>query len=282
MGRDGIMSVQLELFIKIDQQGDGMDLQLQRRTVLVTGSSAGIGRATAIAFGQEGARVVVTYHTNRERAEQTATDVREAGGEALVVRYDLSDDDSIYQAVRQVNEQWGTIDVLVNNAADMLAIDAAKAPDGANPPFETIEPARWRPAIRTSLEGAYLTTQYVLPRMRTQQWGRIVYISSMLVEDGIPGMAAYASSKAALHGLAQTLAQEFGPLNILTNIVMPGIVLTQRTKDTMPEGVLEYAARQVPTRRFAEPEDVATLVVFLASGRNQHINGEAIRVSGGA
>jgi 3-oxoacyl-[acyl-carrier protein] reductase len=260
-----------------------MDLQLQRRTVLVTGSSAGIGRATAIAFGREGARVAVTYHKNREKAEQTAMDAREAGGEAMVVRYDLGDDDSIYQAVRQVNEQWGTIDVLVNNAADMLAIDATKASSGvADPPFETIEPARWRPAIRTGMEGAYLTTQYVLPGMRTQQWGRIVYISSTLVEDGIPGMAAYASSKAALHGLAQTLAQELGPLNILTNIVMPGIVLTQRTKDTMPEGVLEYAARQVPTRRFAEPEDVATLVVFLASGRNQHINGEAIRVSGGA
>jgi 3-oxoacyl-[acyl-carrier protein] reductase len=210
-------------------------------------------------------------------------DVRAAGGEALVVRYDLGDDGSIYQAVRQVNEQWGTIDVLVNNAADMLAIDATKASSGAaDPLFETIEPARWRPAIRTGLEGAYLTTQYVLPGMRTQQWGRIVYISSTLVEDGIPGMAAYASSKAALHGLAQTLVQELGPLNILTNIVMPGIVLTRRTKDTMPEGVLEYAARQVPTRRFAEPEDVATLVVFLASGRNQHINGEAIRVSGGA
>jgi NAD(P)-dependent dehydrogenase (short-subunit alcohol dehydrogenase family) len=109
-----------------------MDLQLQRRTVLVTGSSAGIGRATAIAFGREGARVAVTYHKKRERAEQTATDVREAGGEALVVRYDLGDDDSIYQAVRQVNERWGTIDVLVNNAADMLAIDATKAPDGAD------------------------------------------------------------------------------------------------------------------------------------------------------
>jgi 3-oxoacyl-[acyl-carrier protein] reductase len=95
-------------------------------------------------------------------------------------------------------------------------------------------------------------------------------------------MAAYASSKAGLHGLMQTLAQEVGPLNILTNIVMPGIVLTQRTKNEMPEAVLGYAVQQVPTRRFAEPEDVATLVVFLASGRNLHINGEVIRVSGGA
>jgi NAD(P)-dependent dehydrogenase (short-subunit alcohol dehydrogenase family) len=123
---------------------------------------------------------------------------------------------------------------------------------------------------------------YVLPGMRTQRWGRIVNISSTLVENGIPGMAAYASSKAGLHGPAQTLAQEVGSLNILTNVVMPGIVLTQRTKNTMPEAVLGYAVQQVPTRRFAEPEDVAALIVFLASGRNQHINGEAIRVNGGA
>lgn len=260
-----------------------MDLQLQNRTVLVTGSSSGIGRATAIAFGQEGARVVVTYQENREGAEQTAMSIREAGGEVLVVHYDLGDDDSIYEAIRLVNEQWGTIDVLVNNAADMLAIDAAKTSDGASDPlFETIEPTRWRPAIRTGLEGAYLTTQYVLPGMRAQRWGRIVNVSSTVVENGIPGMAAYASSKAGLHGLTQTLAQEVGPLNILTNIVMPGVVLTPRTKNAMPAAVLGYAVQQVPTCRFAEPEDVATLVVFLASGRNRHINGEAISVSGGA
>nr|BBH87927.1 beta-ketoacyl-ACP reductase [Thermosporothrix sp. COM3] len=260
-----------------------MDLQLQQRTVLVTGSSAGIGRATAIAFGQEGAQVAVTYQKNREGAEQTAASVREAGGKALVVHYDLGDDDSIYQAIRQINEQWGTIDILVHNAADMLAIDGTKTTnDASDPLFETVEPARWRPAIRTGLEGAYLTTQYVLPGMRTQQWGRIVYISSTVVENGIPGMAAYASSKAGLHGLAQTLAHEVGPLNILTNIVMPGVVLTQRTRNSMPEEILGYAVQQVPTRRFAEPEDVASLVVFLASGRNQQINGEVVRVSGGA
>jgi len=259
-----------------------MDLQLQNRIVLVTGSSTGIGKATAIAFGQEGTRVAVTYQKNREGAEQTAASVREAGGEALVVHYDLGDDDSMYEAIRQINERWGTIDVLVNNAADMLAIDATKTSEGASDPlFETIEPTRWRPAIRTGLEGAYLTTQYVLPGMRAQRWGRIVYISSTVVENGIPGMAAYATSKAGLHGLTQTLAQEVGPLNILTNIVMPGVVLTQRTKNEMPEAVLGYAVQQVPTRRFAEPEDVATLAVFLASGRNLHINGEAIRVSGG-
>jgi 3-oxoacyl-[acyl-carrier protein] reductase len=260
-----------------------MDLQLAKRAVLVTGASSGIGKAIAIAFGQEGARVAVTYRKNRQGAEQTAAEIRAIGGEALVVYYDLGDDHSIYQAVQQVNEQWERIDILINNAADMFAIEATKSADSVSEPdFETVEPRRWRPAIRTGLEGAYLTTQYVLPGMRVQKWGRIVNISSSVVEQGIPGMAAYATSKAGLHGLTSTLAQEVGPLNILTNLVMPGLVLTERTKQSMPEEVLGYAVQQVPTRRFATPEDVATLVVFLASGRNQHINGETVRVSGGA
>jgi NAD(P)-dependent dehydrogenase (short-subunit alcohol dehydrogenase family) len=260
-----------------------MDLQLHRRTVLVTGSSAGIGKATAVAFGREGARVAVTYHTNRQGAEQTAAQITEAGGEALVVPYHLSDDQSIRAAVQTIREQWGAIDVLVNNAPDVFAIEAAMGGSAAKlPPFEEVAPDRWRVVIRALLEGVYLTTQAVLPDMRAQRWGRIVNISSNLAEDGRPGMAAYTSAKAGLHGLTQTLALEMGPFNILTNVVMPGLTLSERAMHDTPINVREQVARITPTRRLTMPEDVAALILFLGSAANRQINGERIRVSGGA
>jgi NAD(P)-dependent dehydrogenase (short-subunit alcohol dehydrogenase family) len=251
-----------------------MELGLKGQTVLVTGSSSGIGRAAAIAFGAEGARVAVTYHGNRQGAEETADQVRAAGGEALIAPYDLADPDVIRSSIATIEQQWGALNVLVNNAAPM----ALSAPTGQ--PFEDVPLERWEGMLRGMLEGVTLTLQCAVPLMRRSGWGRIVTVSSDAT-DGWPGLGPYATAKAGLHGLSRTLAVELGPANILSNVVMPGMVLTERIQQHVPAEHKNQVKEHTPTRRITTPGDVAALIVFLGSRANQQITGEIIRVTGG-
>ena len=253
-----------------------MDLGLAGRVALVTGSSRGIGRATAVAFGREGARVVVTYRNDRDRAEAVADDVREAGGEAMVVHFDLASDDSIRAAVDATLERWDGIDVLVNNAVAW----GARRPQDA-PPFEELPPDEWRPLLRANLEGAMRTIQLVAPSMRARGWGRIVNVSSGIAVDGVPRSGWYAPAKAALHGLTRTLAKEYGPDGILVNVVMPGFTLTEGNVERFPAEVREHVAAHSPIRRILPPEEVAPTIVFLCSAANTAVTGEIVRASGG-
>jgi len=251
-----------------------MDLRLKDATVLVTGSSAGIGRATAIAFGAEGARVTVTYHSNRQGAEATADQVRAAGGQALVTHYDLADLDSIRSAMDSLQKEWGTLNVLVNNAVLM----SGAGPTGK--PFEELPLERWQETLRGNLEGIVLTINRALPLMRQAGWGRIVSVSSDAV-DGWPGLGPYATSKAGLHGLSRTMAVELGPAGILSNVVMPGFVLTEHNQQRVPQQYQEQVKQHLPTRSLPTPEDIAAAIVFLGSPVNRQITGEVLRVTGG-
>ncbi len=219
-----------------------MDLHLKDATVLVTGSSAGIGQAAAVAFGAEGARVAVTYHKHREGAEKTANKIQEAGGQALVAHYDLADPDSIRASIEQIQKEWGTLNVLVNNAAPM---------DVAGPTGQLFEDVPFENNV--SSDGT----------------------------DGWPGLGPYATAKSGLHGLTRTLAPELGPANILSNVVMPGAVMTERTAKNMPDEQKEQLRQHLPTRQLITPEDVAAVIVFLGSPVNKQIIGEIIRVTGG-
>lgn len=206
-----------------------MDLGLKESVVLVTGSSSGIGKAAAIAFGTEGARVAVTYHTNCQGAEDTASKICDTGGAALVLHYDLADPDLIRSSIETVEKEWGTLNVLVNNAAPM----GVSGPTGKL--FEDVPLKNWELMLRSILEGITLTIQCALPLMRNSNWGRIVNISSDAT-DGWPGLGPYATAKAGIHGLTSTLAVELGPANILSNVVMPGAVMTERTEATHLNG----------------------------------------------
>ncbi|WP_306061797.1 SDR family NAD(P)-dependent oxidoreductase [Natronococcus wangiae] len=243
---------------------------LSDRVVLVTGSSSGIGRATALAFGRKRARVAITYYSDRDGAEKTADLVREANGEAFVVQYDMTDRDSIDAAVQAVIDRWETIDVLVNNAT----------PSEVGPtPFEDVSMEEWYRIVHGIQDGVFRTVQAALPALRSSDEGRIVNISSSAVE-GSPGMTAYATAKAGVHGLTGVLAAELGELGILSNTVMPGMVLTERNMER-PDEVREAVANRTPSKRITTPDDVANLVVFLGTEANGNINGAVVPVTGG-
>ena len=251
-----------------------MDLNLKQSVVLVTGSSSGIGKAAAIAFGAEGARVGITYHKNRQGAEDTAQKVLNAGGQALIQHYDLANPDSIRSSVENLEKQWGKLHILVNNAAPMEVAGPSKQL------FEEVPLNNWEEMLRRTLEGVALTIQCALPLLRKSGWGWIVTISSDAV-DGWPGLGPYATAKAGLHGLSRTLAVELGPANILSNVVMPGAVMTERTRINITAEQREQIREHMPTRQLTTPEDVAALIVFLGSPINRQITGEIIRITGG-
>ncbi|GAA3001609.1 3-oxoacyl-[acyl-carrier-protein] reductase [Kitasatospora albolonga] len=253
---------------------------LRDKVVLVTGASSGIGRATAVAYGAEGARVAVTYHTDREGAELTAAQVAGAGGTALVVRYDLTDEESIRRAVGRVAEEWGGIDVLVASA--VVWSEAIPRPGQPVPRFEDVPAKQWQEVLHNSLDATFHTLQAALPAMRGREWGRVVLIGAGLADTGKPGAGAYGAGKSGLYGLMRSLAWELGPEGILVNMVVPGQTLTETVRAHVPAAVLEEKGRTLPSGRMSVPEDVARAVVFLGSAANGNVNGETLRVTGGA
>jgi 3-oxoacyl-[acyl-carrier protein] reductase len=253
-----------------------MDLGLKEKVAIVTGSSTGIGKAAAILFGREGARVAVTFRNQREKADAVVEEIGRSGGQGLAVALDLASIESINSAVRRTLERWGHIDILVNNAVhwgDRLPWNM--------PAFEELAPDEWRSFLRANTEGHYAAIQAVLPSMRARSWGRIVNVSSGIAADGLPGTGAYAAAKAALHGLTRTLSKELGPAGILVNVVMPGLTLTERNAAVIPSAVRDNMAHASPIRRLLPPEEVVPTIVYLCSAANTAVTGEIIRASGG-
>ena len=254
-----------------------MNLGLEGRVVLVTGGSRGIGRAAALAFGRERAKVALSYNRDRGRADAVVGELRAAGADALAVPLSLHDHDSIRAAVATVADRWQKVDVLVNNA-----VDWGSRPPMEAPAFEDNDPAYWQPLLQANVAGHYRAIQCVLPGMRAGGWGRIVNVSSSIAEDGMPGSGHYGVAKAALHGLTRTLAVELGPAGILTNAVMPGLTLTEHVQEVIPSAVREEVARRAPIRRLLSPDEVVQAIVFLGSAANTAVTGEIIRASGGS
>jgi 3-oxoacyl-[acyl-carrier protein] reductase len=252
-----------------------MDLGLNGRVALVTGSSQGIGRATALLFGREGARVAITYRTNKDAAEGVAATVRSSGAEALVVPFDLASERSIRSAIASVVDRWGRVDVLVNNAVQWASEQMERKP------FDEVPFDELSAHLRANVEGTIAATQAAVASMRRNRWGRIVMVSSGLAVHGMPGSAGYSAAKCALHGLTRTLFTELAPEGILVNVVMAGLTLTDRARATVPAEVLKQVASSSPLRRLPAPEEVATTIVFLASAANTTVNGEIVLSSGG-
>lgn len=219
--------------------------------------------------------MALTYHHNHDGAMTTARDAGITADRTLAVPYDLGDEASIGAAVATVTQRWGGIDVLVANAVEW------GAPARAPPPFEELDPADWQRMLRTGLDGVFHTIRAALPSLRTRPGARIVLVSSGTAEYGMPGQAAYGAAKAGLHGLCRSLARELGPAGVLVNIVMPGLVTTERNLATIPAEVRDAVAGHSPTGRLSSPADVAAAIVFLASTANGNVTGEILHVTGG-
>ncbi|MGW1785520.1 SDR family NAD(P)-dependent oxidoreductase [Streptomyces sp. NPDC002143] len=254
-----------------------MDLGLNGRVVLVTGASGGIGREVATAFGAHGARVAVAYRSNQDAARETAQRVEKAGGTALVVRHELADKDSVHQAVTTVVQEWGHLDVLVNSATHVIDFSAV----GTGVPFEEIPPQEWQTMLRVTVEGTVHAIQAALPHLRANQWGRIVNLSSLAVEQVSPGTETYSVAKAGVQQLGAALARDLGRDGILINTVVPGFTLTDAALNQIPEATRVGIAATTPSRRISTPQDVTSAILFLGSAANGNTTGQVLKVTGG-
>ncbi|WP_441291343.1 SDR family NAD(P)-dependent oxidoreductase [Sorangium sp. KYC3313] len=253
-----------------------MELGLEKRAALVTGGSQGIGKEVALQLAAEGARVALTYRSEREKAREVVREIEGRGGEAVALELDLGSVESVKAAVAATVARFGQIDVLVNNAvrwSERLPWEA--------PRFEDIPLAEWQGVIHDNIDGAFAAIQAAVPSMRARGWGRIVNVSSGVALDGVVGAGPYAAAKAALHGLTSVLARELGPHGILTNVVVPGLTLTDRVSAQASPELVAQRGKAYPVGRLLRPEEVAPTIVFLCSAANTAVTGEIVRASGG-
>jgi len=241
---------------------------LKDKVALVTGASQGIGRDTALALAEAGARVAVAAR-NEEKLVALVKDIVAEGGEASAVKMDVADADQVKAGFKAILEKFGRLDILVNNAAitrDGLAL-RMKAED-------------WDAVIRTNLTGAHLCTQQALSTMMRARAGRIINISSVVAEMGNPGQANYVAAKAGVIGLTKAIAMEIASRNITVNAVAPGFIETPMT-DVLSAEVKESLKTRIPLGRMGCPRDVAAAIVFLASDEAGYITGHVLDVNGG-
>ncbi|MGH9742388.1 MAG: 3-oxoacyl-[acyl-carrier-protein] reductase [Candidatus Acidiferrum sp.] len=241
---------------------------LKDKIALVTGASQGIGRETAIALAEAGAKVAAAAR-NEEKLASLVNEIVNAGGEAIAVKMDVADAEQIKSGFKQTLEKFGRLDILVNNAAitrDGLAL-RMKQDD-------------WDAVIRTNLTGAHLCIQQALATMMRARAGRIINIASIVAQMGNAGQANYVAAKAGLIGLTKAIAIEIASRNITVNAVAPGFIATPMT-DVLPDKVKDELKDRIPLGRMGSARDVASAIVFLASDEAAYITGHVLDVNGG-
>ncbi len=251
-------------------------MDFRDKIVLVTGASRGIGAAIARAFAGEGAVVVVNYLRNDDAAGQVVAACKQLGGDGWSVKADVMSKDAIHEMVDGVVDEFGKIDVLVNNAFKPYVFD----PESRKLFWET-EWADYEAQIDGALFSTYHLCKAVLPVMKRRTRGSIVNISSDLVARPTIPYHDYTTAKAALIGFSRNLAMELGPLGIRVNCVAPGLVYPTDASRATKEDVKEMIIAQTPLRRIATPEDVTGPVLFLASDWSGFMTGQTLYVDGG-
>lgn len=243
---------------------------MKNKVVIITGAAGGLGRTFALAFAKEGATVVAS-DINEKEAQATVDLIEAAGGEAIAVKTDVSDENSTKDLANKTITTFGQIDILVNNAAIYAGLERK--------PFYEISVDEWDKVMNVNLKGAWLCSKAVVPYMK-ESGGKIIHISSATVMSGSPNWAHYVASKGGVIGLTRSMAREVGDFNINVNAVAPGFTLTDASLGLM-ENAENYGVNRGAIKRASKAEDIVGAVLFLASQNSDFISGQTIIVDGG-
>jgi 3-oxoacyl-[acyl-carrier protein] reductase len=238
----------------------------------VTGSSTGIGAASAVALAREGCRVAVHYNRSEDEAREVVEGIRSSGGEAMLVGGDVADAGEVKRMAGEIEDRYGRLDVLVNNAGSLIERRS----------FSEMTEDLWDRVIDVNLKSVFLCSRAVLPTMKRLGGGRIINVTSVAARNGGgPGSAAYATAKGGVSTLTRAMAKELVSENILVNGVAPGVITTPFHERFTPSELRERMTAGIPMGREGTPEEVAGAVVFLASPAANYLVGEIIEVNGG-
>jgi len=252
-----------------------MSQRLEGRVAIVTGGGHGIGKAYAMRMAAEGAKIVIA-EIDEKAALAVAAELTAAGHEAIGLRTDVSDADSVAKMAAAAIERFGRIDVLVNNAAIFATVPMSRSP------FDQITGDEWDRMMNVNLKGTWLASCAVIPQMRIQNYGKIINISSGTAIKGSPSRIHYVTSKAGILGFTKTLANEVGKDNICVNCVAPGSTLSEEDPD---DGIVKMRTQAINTRalkRVQNPDDLTGAIVFFASADSDFITGQTLVVDGGS
>lgn len=241
--------------------------RLQDKVAIITGGARGIGKATALLFAQEGARVILWDRL--DTGEETARELRAQGFAAEFENLSVTDSPALEIAAQQVVERYGKIDILINNAGITRDRSLLK-----------MSHEEWQQVLDVNLTGVFNCTKAVVPHMVEKKYGRIVCTSSVVGITGNFGQTNYSATKAAIIGMVKTWAKELGKYNITANAVAPGFILTDMT-DQIPDEVRNQSIAAIPLQRMGVPQDIAQAYLYLASDEASYVNGHTLSVNGG-
>jgi NAD(P)-dependent dehydrogenase (short-subunit alcohol dehydrogenase family) len=245
--------------------------RLEGRSALITGGSKGLGRAMAVALAEAGADVAVCSRTAGEAAEVAAEIAQQTGRTVIGVEADVTDKASITAMVAQCDATFGKIDILINNAG----VNVRK-------PTSEVTEEDWDSVVDITVKGSFLCSQALLPGMMERKWGRIVMLGSIMTHVAIPGRAAYASAKAGVLGLTKALALEAASSGVTVNCLCPGVFATPMNLPLMNDPVaFQTFLGKIPMGRWAQPEELGGVVVYLCSEASQYMTGTTLTVDGG-
>ncbi|AKL91687.1 3-oxoacyl-[acyl-carrier-protein] reductase [Staphylococcus capitis] len=239
------------------------------KSALVTGASRGIGRSIALQLAEEGYNVAVNYAGSKDKAEAVVEEIKAKGVDSFAIQANVANGDEVKAMIKEVVSQFGSVDVLVNNAGitrDNLLM--------------RMKEQEWDDVIDTNLKGVFNCIQKVTPQMLRQRGGAIINLSSVVGAVGNPGQANYVATKAGVVGLTKSSARELASRGITVNAVAPGFIVSDMT-DALSDELKDQMLEQIPLARFGEDTDIANTVAFLASDKAKYITGQTIHVNGG-
>ncbi|SEM61115.1 SDR family NAD(P)-dependent oxidoreductase [Paenibacillus sp. OV219] len=250
-------------------------MRLQNKVILITGSGSGIGKATAILFASEGAKLIIN-DLSEQNGQETVQEIEAAGGEAIFIRADVTKPDEVSAMVDQIIARYGVIDVLFNNAG----ISGVGV-------LHEIEPEAWDRVINVNIRGVFVPSKYVIPHMIERRSGSIINMSSCIAEIGLARRASYAATKGAVLALTKSMQVDYAQYNIRVNALLPGTIMTPfvenylKTSYDDPEEAIKGLKKRQLSEELGFPADVAKAALFLASDESSFVMGSPFYVDGG-